>query len=65
MTGLALWLVATDQPEEVVAGSRRTLDARERARAVRAGELRRDRFAVVRGAVRQLLRFSGRGRWGE
>ncbi|MFI9363853.1 4'-phosphopantetheinyl transferase family protein [Kitasatospora sp. NPDC053057] len=55
MTGLALWLIATDQPEEVVARLGWTLDAQERARAERADELRRSRFTVVRGAVRQLV----------
>ncbi|MFD5461970.1 4'-phosphopantetheinyl transferase family protein [Kitasatospora sp. NPDC127059] len=55
MTGLELRLIPTDQPPDVVARLWRTLDAEEQARAVRADALRRDRFTVVRGAVRQLV----------
>ncbi|MEV7598302.1 4'-phosphopantetheinyl transferase superfamily protein [Kitasatospora sp. NPDC089797] len=55
MTGLELRLIAADQPAEVVARLWGTLDAGERARAERAEQPRRNRFTVVRGAVRELV----------
>ncbi|MFB7907171.1 4'-phosphopantetheinyl transferase family protein [Kitasatospora sp. NPDC056076] len=55
MTAVDLRLIDADQPAEVVARLWRTLDAEERARAVRADAVRRSRFTVVRGAVRELV----------
>ncbi|MEU4119542.1 4'-phosphopantetheinyl transferase superfamily protein [Kitasatospora sp. NPDC028055] len=55
MTGLELRLIDADQPPEVVARLWRTLDAEERSRAERADAVRRNRFTVVRGAVRELV----------
>ncbi|MGW6919191.1 4'-phosphopantetheinyl transferase family protein [Kitasatospora sp. NPDC054939] len=50
---IRLWTIATDQPPSVVRSLWQLLDAAERTRAAR-DPLRRDRFTVVRGAVRLL-----------
>ncbi|MEV7773765.1 4'-phosphopantetheinyl transferase superfamily protein [Kitasatospora sp. NPDC086791] len=55
MTGVAFWLIRTDRSADVVAALRRLLDGQERARTAGADPGQRDRFTVVRGAVRQLV----------
>ncbi|MFE6051347.1 4'-phosphopantetheinyl transferase family protein [Kitasatospora sp. NPDC056446] len=55
MTEVAFRLIHTDQPPDVVAALWQLLDAEERARTAGADPVLRDRFTVVRGAVRQLV----------
>ncbi|MFD4655856.1 4'-phosphopantetheinyl transferase family protein [Kitasatospora sp. NPDC058444] len=55
MTAIDLWLIDTRQPADSIAELWRLLDPDERARASRADPGLRERFTVVRGAVRQLV----------
>ncbi|MEU8922981.1 4'-phosphopantetheinyl transferase superfamily protein [Kitasatospora sp. NPDC048545] len=55
MTEVEFWVIDTDRPSRVVTALWRSLDARERARTAGADPGQRDRFTVVRGAVRQLV----------
>ncbi|MFJ9443309.1 4'-phosphopantetheinyl transferase family protein [Kitasatospora sp. NPDC101235] len=55
MTAIDLWLIDTRRPAASAAELWRLLDPDERARAARADPGLRERFTVVRGAVRQLV----------
>ncbi|MEU3568484.1 4'-phosphopantetheinyl transferase superfamily protein [Kitasatospora sp. NPDC036755] len=55
MTEIALWLIDTRRPASCAAESWQLLDSGERARAARMPPVARERFTVVRGAVRQLV----------
>ncbi|MFE4518254.1 4'-phosphopantetheinyl transferase family protein [Kitasatospora sp. NPDC056783] len=55
MTAVDLWLIDTRQPADVTAELSHLLDPVERARVAGAEQEPRERFTVVRGAVRRLV----------